>query len=232
MLKNTLFRIDVLLFALCVAFFLTFPNVDLKIAALFYDESSQFYVREWLPIHVIYKLFAYIQFPILIGLIVGIVQHTKKKEVKRKRCCTYLLCCLIVGPGILVNLVLKDNSLGRPRPKQIENFGGEHQYAKPFEYSGACERNCSFTSGHAAIGYVFLTLFWVTRRRSMFIAGTLLGVGLGVMRIAQGGHFLSDVVFSFWVVYFSALWLARLFDLVNPSAHPMEEAPAKVAVAP
>lgn len=223
MLKNTLFRTDVLLFVVCVAFFLVYPNLDLKISALFYDDDTRFYVREWLPVHVIYKLFAYIQVPVLIGLTVAIVQHAKKNEIKRKRCCTYLLCCLLIGPGILVNTILKDNSLGRPRPKHIENFGGEHEYAKPFEYSGACARNCSFTSGHAAIGYVFLTLFWVTRRRSLFIAGMVLGLGLGVMRIAQGGHFLSDIVFSFWVIYFSGLWLAKLFSLVNPSSHPMNE---------
>jgi lipid A 4'-phosphatase len=45
----------------------------------------------------------------------------------------------------------------------------------------------------------------------MWIAlGFALGLGIGLVRIAQGGHFLSDVLFSGWIVYGTALALRAL----------------------
>lgn len=217
---SLLLRLDTWAFISCIIFFIVFPRVDLAAAALFYDEQTRFYINEWLSIHVIYRFFAYIQFPILFYLIWRIVAHHRNRRFQIKRKFVYLLCCLIIGPGLLVNIFLKDNSLGRPRPRQIENFGGQHEYAKPFEYSGACKKNCSFTSGHASIGFMLIALFWTTRRREYFYAGIALGLLLGLMRVAQGGHFPSDVVFSFWVIYFSALGLSRLLSLRSTAKAP------------
>jgi hypothetical protein len=43
----------------------------------------------------------------------------------------FVLICVILGPGLIINLVLKDH-WGRPRPRQIVEFGGRYEYVQPF----------------------------------------------------------------------------------------------------
>ena len=47
------------------------------------------------------------------------------------------MLCWLVGPGLLVNTVLKDH-VGRPRPVQPEQFRGHERYVPPFQRSSAC----------------------------------------------------------------------------------------------
>lgn len=202
-------RIDLMLCLFCVAFFLAFPKLDLTIAAAFYD--GHFYWNENFIVKLIYKVFAKIHVVFLLALIGCAIYFHKVKLSARKHASLYLLCCLIIGPGILVNAVLKDNSVGRPRPVHIAEFGGSMQYTPVFNYSGECSRNCSFVSGHASIGFYAMALFWATRQRRWLITGLGLGGLVGFTRIVQGGHFFSDVVFAGWVVYFTCLLLNKYF---------------------
>jgi hypothetical protein len=57
--------------------------------------------------------------------------------------------------------------------------------------------------GHA------VDLAWVLRDRRWLYRGAAIGLLVGLGRIMQGAHFLSDVVFGYPVVYLSALLLAR-----------------------
>ena len=197
-----------------VMLFIVWPELDIHIASVFYDpQTKEFIGQGVLLLRVTYIVFAYLHIPILIVLLACIVFFHIRRKSKCRICTIYLLCCLLAGPGILVNLFLKDNGTGRARPFQVSVFGGEGKFTEPFVYSGACSQNCSFTSGHAAMGYVFIALAWVRRRRQYFIAGCVLGSILGLVRMAQGAHFLSDVIFSFWAVYFVSLGIAKIFDL-------------------
>ena len=83
-----------------------------------------------------------------------------------------------------------------------------------------CVDNCSFPSGHGSLG------FWVTAlaflapprwRKAALTAALAFGVVVGVVRIAQGGHFLSDVVFSAILVIAINIWFKRLLLPENPS---------------
>ena len=194
-------------FAACVLFFILFPHFDLQVTRLFYSAEG-FHHNSDPIVQFVYHLFAKIHFAYLIVLIAGIVIFSVKKNKLYKAASVYLLACLLIGPGILVNFVLKNHSVGRPRPVHIQEFGGTGHYTAPFVYSGACKRNCSFVSGHAAIGFFTMALAWVLRRRAWLITGIAAGAGLGAIRIIQGGHFLSDVVFSGWTVYFTCVGIA------------------------
>jgi lipid A 4'-phosphatase len=106
----------------------------------------------------------------------------------------------------MVNTLFKDQ-WGRARPSQTTLFGGSQPFTPAWEVSHACERNCSFVSGHASMGFYLYSFAFLTtgRRRQQWIAGgTLAGLGLGLLRIAQGGHFLSDVLLSGCVVVYAA----------------------------
>ncbi|MDO6565311.1 phosphatase PAP2 family protein [Amphritea sp. 1_MG-2023] len=210
----------VILCLICAVIFISWPTIDLWVAGLFYDTQSQSFIFKHNPlIQFFYKLFAVIHIPLLLGLIVaGLLIRFNKLTLKhyKKWSITFLLTALILGPGILVNTVLKDNSIGRARPVQVDNFSGEKPFTAAFVYSGACRKNCSFVSGHAAMGFYFMILGWLFSSARAFWAGCMVGVILGFTRIVQGGHFLSDVIFAFWAVYFVIWVLGARFGFRHP----------------
>jgi lipid A 4'-phosphatase len=79
--------------------------------------------------------------------------------------------------------------------------------------SDQCDDNCSFPSGHAALGFWTLSLALLAprrHRRSAVGAALAFGLFMGVVRIAQGGHFLSDVAYSGLIVTGLTMGLYRL----------------------
>ncbi len=122
-----------------------------------------------------------------------------------RKLAVYLVLALILGPGLVVNAALKDH-WGRPRPRQIEEFGGREKFEPVLSFDPSSEGK-SFPCGHCSMGFYFfaLTLFLRRIRSRWWIAVTLLAIGLGAAlgfaRIAQGGHFLSDVIWSAGLCY-------------------------------
>jgi lipid A 4'-phosphatase len=110
----------------------------------------------------------------------------------------FLGLVLITGPGLLANTLLKDH-WARPRPLYVVEFGGPEQFTPVLARSGQCARNCSFISGEAsatfALGFAAAML---ARRRRAALMGAAVAAGalIGLIRIGEGGHFLSDVVFA------------------------------------
>ena len=116
----------------------------------------------------------------------------------------FLLIALIVGPGLMVNAVLKEN-WGRARPDDITAFGGGRTFTAALQPSDQCTHNCSFVAGDPSMGFYLQAFAYVRRRRQRaWLAGGLAAGGLiGLFRIALGAHFLSDVIFSGVVVMLS-----------------------------
>mgnify|MGYP002033818590 CR=1 FL=1 len=109
------------------------------------------------------------------------------------------LTALILGPGILVNLILKEHS-HRPRPRNTDLFGGDLSFVPAGDFSGACGSNCSFISGEAAgAGWLFCyAVFLVPDRFRLLVSPPLIALALAspAMRLAYGGHYLSDVILA------------------------------------
>jgi len=108
-----------------------------------------------------------------------------------------------LGTGVVVNAILKEN-WGRPRPVDIQTFGGAGTFEPALHPSNQCNSNCSFVSGHAATGFTLLALGLLgapATRRRWLLWGLAAGLSTGALRIAQGGHFLSDVLFSGLVIW-------------------------------
>jgi lipid A 4'-phosphatase len=138
----------------------------------------------------------------------------------------YLFLVLILGAGVIVNLVLKDN-FGRARPRDVVEFGGTKLYTPPFVISGECGKNCSFSSGEAAAGFFALALAQaLSRRRSMLVMGFGFGALASFCRIASGAHFFSDTVVSFFVM----LSVADVLHYYLVSTESEHRAPAPVAL--
>jgi lipid A 4'-phosphatase len=121
----------------------------------------------------------------------------------------YIAAVFAIGPGFLANTVLKDNS-GRPRPVDVLQFQGGDVYVGPFAFNGACDHNCSFVAGDPAAAFAFLApalLLPPPRRKWGVAAAFAFGLLVGLMRMYQGGHFLSDVIFAGIVSWSTALGL-------------------------
>jgi membrane-associated phospholipid phosphatase len=115
-----------------------------------------------------------------------------------------------LGPGLLVNVLLKDN-WGRPRPIEVTQFGGTDRYVPWWDPRGTCDSNCSFVSGDVA-GAVWTlapsALAPPQWRALAYGASLALGAGMAAVRVMQGGHFVSDVIFA-GVFTFLIIWVAH-----------------------
>ena len=89
--------------------------------------------------------------------------------------------------------------------------------------------NCSFVTGHGAAGFYLITfalLMAPGRRRRMAMTGAVvLGALIGLGRMMQGAHWLSDVVFAgvfniaiAWALYY---WIVVRGGLSPPALRPL-----------
>lgn len=128
----------------------------------------------------------------------------------------------------MVNAVFKEY-WGRPRPNQVTVFGGEFAYEAPLTMDPSSPGE-AFPSGHASMGFYFFALYFIFRGRKKrltawaFILTLIYGFGLGLVRMAQGGHFVSDVLWSGGFVYLSCALLYYLLKMDRlVLAKPIEE---------
>ncbi len=108
----------------------------------------------------------------------------------------FLALSLALGPGLLVNGVFKTH-VHRPRPAQVQQFGGTLDFQPYYRREGGCSRNCSFPSGEAAAAFWTVapaSLAPLPWQPALMAAALLFGVATGLLRMASGGHFLSDVL--------------------------------------
>ncbi len=125
----------------------------------------------------------------------------------------YLTIAVIMAPGIVVNSILKEN-VGRPRPIHITEYGGTAVFQPPFVISNQCENNCSFVSGHAAFAFTFMVIGLLFRNRLRHIictSGFIFGALVGFVRIFQGKHFFTDVVFAFFFTWLTITLIYKFF---------------------
>lgn len=191
--------------------FYSFPQIDITAAHLFYRDGQGFFLKNNPVVLFFYEIVPFlVGFFIVAGIafLVIIILRRKPCLGLRKREVFYLLLVLLIGPGLLVNGVFKEYS-GRARPSQIAEFAGSRHFSPAFTISNQCQQNCSFVSGHASIGFYFVAfaLLASTCRRKLFILAILPGIAVGISRMAQGGHFLSDVVCSGLIVTAVAFFL-------------------------
>ncbi len=193
--------------------FLAFPGIDIWVSRLFYDPAAGFVCAKSGPALAIFhsvsrfaRLCSY-GIPLLIGL--SFLPLFARLRDFRKHM-IFMILLLALGPGLVAHSVFKEH-FGRARPNQIVAFGGSAQFSPALIPARECARNCSFVSGHAAMGFYPLGLAFAfpRRRRTWLSLGLVSGSVAGLGRVVQGAHFLSDVVFAGFVVYACAYWLQR-----------------------
>jgi lipid A 4'-phosphatase len=209
-----------------LALFWFVPGVDLFVSGLFYDPQHGFTLAAWSPLHELTASIRWITWAVLLIAAIGAgwLRLTGRPLWRFDRnVLIFLVAMLAIGPGILVNTVLKDH-WGRARPYQIEAFGGAREFTPAPLPAEQCARNCSFVSGHAALGFSlvgFAFLLPAGRRRNLALVAALsFGSLVGLARIAAGHHFLSDVVDAGLVVV-GTTWLLHRWLVVHNGASPI-----------
>lgn len=127
----------------------------------------------------------------------------------------FLMLVLILGTGGSVTAL--KSFTDRPRPRHVETFNGDRKFAPIFPV-GAGPGN-SFPSGHAAIAFYVISPFFLYRDRRrgvallFLIGGLTYGAFMGAARMAQGGHFLSDIIWSGGLVYLAGWFFYHILNI-------------------
>lgn len=183
-------------FAAAMGILIGWPAIDLAASRVFYTPVSGF--SHSAVLGAIHADLRYVVIAIVVLAIAAVVAWKR-----RRRAALYLLLALAIGPGLVVNTVFKDH-WGRARPAQIVEFGGTQKFTPVFVPADQCMTNCSFPAGDPAVGFFLvsaaLLVPGLATRRWAIVGAVVVGAALGLMRIAQGGHFLSDVAASGFLV--------------------------------
>lgn len=205
---------------------LRFTDGDIYVSRLFFNEEDQMWPLLNQPANMFLYHYGVVPAWILAvaGLVCGLkLQHRRKPWLAAGG--WYYALVIAIGPGLLINGLLKPH-VRRPRPNQIAEFGGDHEYVPVLRRGTAAAPYLkSFPSGHASMGFILIVpAFALYRRRPKWSAafvliGLTMGTAVGAARIAQGRHFASDVLWSAALVYFTAILLHRL---IGPNRTPRD----------
>jgi len=200
-----------LLFLVFSTIFITFPQIDLEVASLFYNGVEFPLNGSWIEEFFYHSVKPLIIIFTLSTIAIFIYNYTKKKNLLNinSKVMLYVVLILTIAPLLIVNTTLKEN-WGRARPAQTVDFGGQKEFTPAFMMSN--QDGYSFSSGHAAAAFSLLGFALLAKRRQKLFITTVLVYGtlVSLARMAAGGHFLSDVVTSFFIVYIATHVLYKL----------------------
>jgi lipid A 4'-phosphatase len=191
--------------------FAVYPDLDLRIAGLFFDETKNDFALRWRPhlgflrdagMWVVGLLVA----PCVAALVIKLIVP-RRPLMMSARAILFLLATLALGPGLLVNVGLKDY-WGRSRPIDVPQYGGTERFTPWWDPRGECPKNCSFVAGEGSGAFWTLApaaLAPPAWRAAAYAAALAFGTGVGFLRMVFGAHFASDVVFA-GVIMFLLIW--------------------------
>ena len=195
-----------------------FPQIDIEISHLFFTRSHEFALAHdaWLTWARRISMWVVAALALLPIVALGAKMLKPKMRMPiRGRAVVFLLATFVLGPGLLVNTVLKEE-WGRSRPGDVQEFGGSDQFVAWWNPDGRCTGNCSFVSGEGSAAFwtpAPAVLAPAPLRPLAYVVAIAFGASVGMLRIAFGGHFFTDVAFSgvltFLVIYVTHALLYR-----------------------
>jgi membrane-associated phospholipid phosphatase len=218
------------------------PQLDLLLSHLFFDDVTHRFPVALDPLAMWVRstsMWLFTGFAVCVAAAVVAKLAFPRRFPIPGRVVAFLALTLALGPGLLVNGVLKEH-WSRPRPGEVVEFGGTLPFVPWWDPRGGCAQNCSFVSGETS------QATWAVAP-ALLIPGGLRVVALGTvgiftaviggLRLAFGGHFASDVLFAvlltlavIWAAYGLAFridwsparslldraWRFRWFDVFDP----------------
>src|SRR6195256_1183197 len=134
-----------------------YPELDLKLSAMFYEVAGKTFPLKINAIAAVARDGAMwiawgLALPSIGALLVKLMRPDGPLLISA-RAIMFLLLTLLLSAGVLTNLTFK-SYWGRPRPVVVSEFNGDLPFVPWWDPRGGCGRNCSFFSGEGA------TAFW------------------------------------------------------------------------
>jgi membrane-associated phospholipid phosphatase len=206
--------IAVAIAVVCAAVFAAFPQLDLTLARVFYNTASGRFalnpegIAEYVRRGAMWLAWAFVG-PAVVAPLLKLIWPDKPLLLPG-RAVIFLLSTLVLAAIVLPNMVFKEH-WGRARPIATTEFNGSHAFTPWWDTRGTNPHNGSFFSGEAA------TAFWTYApaalappqyRALAFVAATCFGLTTGILRMAFGGHYATDVVAA-GVTTFLVIWFVH-----------------------
>jgi membrane-associated PAP2 superfamily phosphatase len=203
--------------ALALVLGLTFglyPQLDLKLAALFYDPATRSFpikadaLAAFARDAAMWITWAFV-LPSIVALVVKLIWPNRPLLISGNTIAFFLIT-ITLAAGVLTNLTFKSH-WGRPRPVMVSEFSGPWHFKAWWDPTGECGTNCSFFSGEGATAFWTLAPAALTPPawRPLAYAGAVtFGVLTSALRMAFGGHFFTDVAAAA-IVTFLVIWLVH-----------------------
>ncbi len=213
-------NIGLLLALTTLLFHLT--DLDIAVQKFFYSPAQGWQLEREPFWDFIYRFGIFPGYMLVVASLLLIAASSwSEKFIKFRKAAIIMVFTLIIGPGLLVNVTFKDH-WGRPRPREIIEFGGTERFV-PVCLRGSSAIDCkSFPCGHCSMGFYMAIPYLFLRKSRKGLAYSFLAVGIcygfiiGLARMMAGGHFLSDVIWSGGIVWVTALAGYYLFRFDKP----------------
>jgi lipid A 4'-phosphatase len=198
------------------AIFGIYGHLDVELSRLFFDPDTHMFsinAQPWVSrsrdaSRLLVALLAAPAFLAICGKLI----RPRRRMLISGRASLFLVLTLTLGPGILANTVLKDH-WGRARPIDITEFSGTDRFTAWWDPRGHCPNNCSFVAGEPAGAFWTLAPAALAPPEWRLIAVTAalaIGSANGLLRIAAGGHYFTDVFFAGVFMYLVVWGVHRL----------------------
>jgi membrane-associated PAP2 superfamily phosphatase len=191
-----------------------YAKLDLDFAGLFFNPNTHMFrvnAQPWVKHSrdASRWLVALLSTPAILT-ICGKLILPRRRTLMSGRAALFLVLSLALGPGILANEVLKDH-WGRSRPIDVTEFGGTDRFTPWWDSRGECPNNCSFIAGEPSGAFWTLApaaLAPPQWRLLAYSAALVFGAANGLLRMAGGAHFFTDVVFA-GVFMYLVVWMVH-----------------------
>jgi membrane-associated PAP2 superfamily phosphatase len=199
--------------AVVAAVFTLYPELDLRIAAYFYDASTHsFALANHTAIVSLRNLNSAVDIVfgvVLAGAVLLAYLKPSQPPIMARRTVIFLVVTFALAPGLAANAIFKEH-WSRPRPSHVTQFGGPAQFVAWWDPRGTCQRNCSFFSGEVSAAAWTMgpaVLASGAAGAVAIVAAVVFTIAIAVVRMAQGGHFFSDAAFAALFTWLT-LWIA------------------------
>lgn len=221
----------ILCMMLAQSLFAAVPAIDLAVSGLFYIPGEGFWMAKE-PALIALRRIGWNFGLLMLALLMMMTLAAALMRLRTPAAVWgYGVAAFLIGPALVVNGIFKAY-WGRARPSQIIEFGGAAEFTPPMQLATECARNCSFVSGEGALAVTLSIVLWhllspsVSGHGRFWLGMALYGYAalLAGLRVAFGGHFLSDTIFSALICGFICLGLARLPWFRKATASPADMA--------
>jgi membrane-associated phospholipid phosphatase len=205
--------------------FAAMPELDLIVSRFFWEPTAGFEFQEnsvLIAFRDANRFLPWVVIGIATVLLIPNPFLRKLKYPPAPHKLLFVLTFFAAGPGLGVHLIKM--LVGRARPRALEEFGGNALFTPPWELTDQCVRNCSFISGEAASAFALLTLVvFINPKYSTLYLGAvgIVAAAFSFNRVMFGGHFLSDVIIAWNLMFVLALLLWRSFSRNAPQIDAM-----------